>query len=236
MKPYYEDSKAGIVIWHADCREILPTLPKVDLVLTDPPYGIGVSTDQADKKRGFRPYDVGCRSINHPPVFGDDKPFNPALIFRTSATSYVLWGANNYADRLPTSHCWFVWDRKTERGADSDITDCELAWTCGLKFKTVRLFRHMWAGFQRDSEVGEKVLHPTQKPVALMSWCLRFFPTAKVVLDPYLGSGPVLRAAKDLGRKAIGIEICEEYCAIAAKRLEQEVLPLSERPTAYENA
>lgn len=226
MKPYYDDGK-GIQIFLGDCREILPTLPKVDLVLTDPPYGIGVSVNQSDKKRGFRPYDVGCRSVNHPPVYGDDKPFNPAHIFRTSATNYVLWGANNYSDKLPASSCWFAWDRKTERGADSDITDCELAWTFGLKFKTVRMFSHMWAGFQRDSEVGDKVLHPTQKPIALMSWCLQFFPEAKTVIDPYCGSGPVLRAAKDLGRKAIGIEIEEKYCEIAARRLSQEVLQLA---------
>lgn len=82
----------------------------------------------------------------------------------------------------------------------------------------------MWAGFQRDSEVGARVLHPTQKPVALMSWCLSFFPDAKTVVDPYMGSGPVARACKDSGRQYVGIELEERYCEIAATRLAQEVL------------
>ena len=118
------------------------------------------------------------------------------------------------------------WDRKDNRGADNDATDCELAWVKGLKYKTTRIFRHLWTGFQRDSEVGEKFIHPTQKPISLMGWCLGWFPEAGIVLDPYMGSGPVMRAAKDLGRKAIGIEIEEKYCEIAVKRLAQEVLPL----------
>jgi len=219
MVPYYDH--AGIVIYHGDCREILPHV-RADLLVSDPPWGVGVGTNNAHKGRGNRPYDPRCRAVDFPPVRGDDELFDPSLC--VGFDGVVLWGANHFSDRLPASPCWFVWDRKTERGADSDITDCELAWTRGIPYKTVRIFRHMWAGFQRDSEAGHRVLHPTQKPVALFVWCLSFFHGYKTVIDPYMGSGPVLRAAKDLGRRAIGIEIEERYCETAAKRLAQETL------------
>ena len=184
MKPYYEH--AGITIYHGDCRDVLP-LVRADVLISDPPWGVSVKTNNAARGRGHRPYDPNCRAVDLPPVHGDDRPFDPShlLGFR----KMVLWGANHYSDLLPKSACWLVWDRKTERGADSDITDCELAWTRGLSFKTVRIYRHMWAGFQRDSEVGQKVLHPTQKPVSLYAWCLSFFPVGSVI-DPYMAVEP----------------------------------------------
>lgn len=222
MKPYYEHN--GITIWLGDCREILPTIGSVDLVLTDPPYGIDVCTKGGLKSRGHRPYDRNCPAHIWSSVVGDEKPFDPSHLL--GFPRIILWGANYYASRLPDSYCWFVWDKKTERGAKSSITDCELAWTKGLSYKTTRIFRHMWAGFQRDSEIGHVHLHPTQKPIVLMLWCLSFFPRASSIIDPYCGSGPTLVAAKQLGKKAIGIEIEEKYAEIAAKRLEQEMLPL----------
>lgn len=221
MRPYYEET--GIQIFHGDCREILPTLGKFDLLLTDPPYGIGLDTKNAARKRGFRPYDANCRAVDLPPVAGDDAPFDPLPLLPLAKAS-VLWGANNYASKLPDSPCWLAWDRKDRRAADSDITDVELAAVIGHHFKTVRIFRHMWAGFQRDSEVGSRVLHPTQKPVALMSWCLGFFPEAKTVVDPYMGSGPVAKACKDRGLKYVGIDLVEKYCETSVNRLRQEVL------------
>lgn len=222
-EPYYEDSSC--TIYHGDCREMLDELWfGVDLVLTDPPYGISYDPQNAARRRGYRPYDPNCRAVDFAPVVGDGAAFDPALLL--IAKNAVLWGANNYASRLPDSSCWFVWDKKAGKAAASDLGDCEMAWTRGLPYKTVRLFRHMWAGFQRDSEAGQRHLHPTQKPVALMEWCISFYPASHTVLDPYMGSGPVLRAAKNTGRRAIGIEIEERYCEIAAKRLAQEVLPL----------
>ncbi len=220
-KPYY--AHGGITIYHGDCREILPGLGKFDLLLTDPPYGVNVDTANATKRRGFRPYDANCRAVDLPRVAGDAEAFDPAP-FLPLAPAAVLWGANNYASKLPDSPCWLAWDRKDRRAADSDITDVELAAVIGHRFKTVRIFRHMWAGFQRDSEIGAKVLHPTQKPVALMSWCLGFFPEAKTVVDPYMGSGPVAKACKDRGLRYVGIELVEKYCEIAVNRLRQEVL------------
>lgn len=220
-EPYYCED--GITIFHGDCREILPSLGRFDLLLTDPPYGVAVKTSNASSQRGFRPYSPNGRAVDMPPVHGDNAPFEPGFLMPL-ARFHILWGANNYACRLPGSPFWLVWDRKYGGGADSDITDCELAAVFGHRFKTVRMFRHLWAGFQRGSEAGEKVLHPTQKPVALFSWCLSFFPEARTVIDPYMGSGPVARACKDAGRNYVGIEISEEYCEIAVNRLRQGVL------------
>ena len=212
MKPYYE--RDGITIYHGDCREILPTLPKVDLVLTDPPYGISLPTDYRSRGRGKM---AACR--DYAPVHNDDKPFDPSHLPRVPT---VLFGGNYFSDRLPPSSGWLVWDKLRPDGLDQ--ADAELAWTNCVK--GVRVFRHLWNGMMRASEQGTGH-HPTQKPVALMEWVLtRKGVPDGTVLDPYMGSGPVLIAAKNLHRKAIGIEIEERYCEIAAKRLDQGVLPL----------
>lgn len=212
MKPYYEED--GIMIYHGDCREILPTLPKVDLVLTDPPYGIGFM------------HGVGGGCAARSTVFakiavcGDDSPFDPSPWLKFPAA--ILWGANHYASRLPDSSCWLVWDKR-EGMCHNDQADCELAWT---SFNSpARLKRHYWNGMLKASEHGEPRVHPTQKPIELMKWCIGFAEGS--ILDPFMGSGTTLRAAKDLGRKAIGIEIEEKYCEIAAKRLSQKVFDFS---------
>jgi site-specific DNA-methyltransferase (adenine-specific) len=216
----YRCEQIGDATLHlGDCREILPLLPKVDAVVTDPPYGVNLNTKNATRDRGFRPYDSKARAIDFDAVIGDQSLFNPAFLLEYPAV--VLWGANNYAASLPVSHCWFAWDKKCGKAADSDIGDCELAWTRGLPFKTVRAFRHMWAGFQRDSEVGQKHEHPTQKPVALMEWCLGFFPKARTILDPFMGSGTTGVACAKLGRKFIGIELEPKYFDIACKRIDE---------------
>lgn len=208
MQPYYSEN--GITIYHGDCREVLPSLPKVDLVLTDPPYGIAYNPTGGNGV---------ARRGNLERVKGDRNPFDPSLL--RDYPSLILWGANHYADKLPASAAWLVWYKRD--GVPSiDFSDCELAWS---NLKTpARVFNHLWHGMLRDSERGELRYHPTQKPVVLMRWCLKLAPDAKLILDPFMGSGTTLRAAKDLGRKAIGIEIEERYCEIAANRLRQEVL------------
>lgn len=214
MTPYYDHG--GITIYHGDCREILPGLGRFDLLLADPPYGVNARTDNASS--GGR----GKWRVRHDyaPVVGDDEPFDPAPILM-AAPRAVLWGANNYASRLPDSRFWLGWDRVTD-GTDS--TNLELAWVSGLTFRSVRIFRHQWCGVRRATEAGRRPLHPTQKPVALMAWCLGFFPKAKTVVDPYMGSGPIAKACKDRGLRYVGIELVEKYCEVAARRLEQEVL------------
>jgi hypothetical protein len=223
VTPYY--SHGGIQIFLGDCREVLPTLGRFDLLLTDPPYGLSIDTRNDFRGRGLRRQNPKgpCRSKDWAPVTGDDRYFDPVALLPL-APQAILWGANNYASRLPDSPCWLAWDRKCGRAGDSDATDAELAIVIGHRFQTVRVFRHMWIGFQRDSENAQGQLHPMQKPVALMRWCLGFFPEAKTVVDPYMGSGPVARACKDAGLTYVGIEIEERYAEIAAKRLAQEVL------------
>jgi DNA modification methylase len=212
MRPYYEH--AGITIFHGDCREILPTLGPFDLCLADPPYGIGYVHGGNNKKQKYQSIHAGVA------IEGDDQPFDPSLVLQFQ--DVILWGANHFADKLPPSGQWLVWDKRCGVVPIRDQSDCELAWC--KNGKTARVFRHVWDGFLRDSEMDTQRVHPTQKPVALMTWCLSMFPKAKTVLDPYMGSGTTLVAAKNAGLRATGIEINERYCEIAAKRLSQEVM------------
>lgn len=211
MKPYYQDSTATIYL--GDCREIVPSLEKADLVLTDPPYGMnfihGIGGGCLARSTRF----AGVS------VLGDNKPFQPGFLL--DFPEVILWGANHYAERLPSKAGWLIWDKRVQT-CSNDQSDCELAWTNFLG--TARTFYHLWNGMLKDSERGIQRKHPTQKPEALMTWCILLSSDPVTILDPFMGSGTTLRAAKDLGRKTIGIEIEEQYCEIAAKRLEQEVL------------
>lgn len=221
IKPYYEH--AGITIYHGDCREILPELPKVDLVLTDPPYGINYRSNHNSSRRGK--WAQWIRYENMPGILGDDHPLDPTQILRLNAAT-VLFGGNYCADRLPASRCWIVWDKR-DGISPNNQADCELAWT-NLN-KPSRIYRQLWSGLLRAGEENvsrSNKLHPHQKPIAMLRWIIRYSETTGTILDPFMGSGTTLVAAKDLGRKAIGIEIEEKYCEIAVKRLRQEVLPL----------
>lgn len=206
MKSYYEEN--GITIYYGDCREILPTLPKVDLVLTDPPYGISLALAPTSN------------TINKQRLIeGDDRPFDPEFLL--GYPSVVLWGGNNLADRLPVGG-WLCWDKRCSLVADRAVgSPFELAW-CSDRTK-FKMYRVQHGGPVNADGVNTPRYHPTQKPVRLFKMLMRDF-TADVTLDPFMGSGTTLRAAKDLGRKAIGIEIEEKYCEIAANRLRQEVL------------
>ena len=205
MTPYYESG--GITIYHGDCREILPTLPSVDLVLTDPPYGIGEDGGRfRDRKGGGHRVLPKMKWDNNPP---STETFAAVL---TAGHNQVIWGGNYFTNSLPVSRGWLYWQKLM----GGNFSDGELAWTS--RNAALREFTKC------NKEHGKE--HPTQKPVELMRWCIGFFPNAQTILDPFMGSGTTLRAAKDLGRKAIGIEIEERYCEIAAKRLSQEAFAL----------
>ena len=133
----------------------------------------------------------------------------------------IIFGGNYFG--LPPSSCWLVWDKDNT----GDFADCELAWT-NLK-KAVRRLKWRWNGMLQENMANKELReHPTQKPLEVMKWAMKHAPEdCQTILDPFMGSGTTLRAAKDLGRKAIGIEIEEKYCEIAVNRLRQEVLPLT---------
>lgn len=211
MKPYYDH--AGIVIYHGDCRNVLPKLA-FDCVVTDPPYGIAHPTDYKSRGR-----DAMAQCRDYVPVYGDDKPFDPSFLLDWPC---ILWGGNYYASKLPDSSGWLVWDKLRPDALDQ--SRAELAWSNFVK--GCRVFPFLWHGMIRASD--EALQHPTQKPVALMKWCIQQPWTPHgVICDPFMGAGSTLVAAKDLGRQAIGIEIEERYCEIAAKRLSQEVFDFS---------
>jgi site-specific DNA-methyltransferase (adenine-specific) len=216
MTPYYEE--AGITIYHADCRQVLDDVA-ADVVVTDPPYGISLEADYS-KSYGVE-VKVAAERKSHAPVHGDTEPFDPTPLLRFP--HHVLFGANYYRDRLPDAGGWIVWDKV----CSNDVrrlpgwSDGEVAWTDLVK--GIRIFRHAWNGFSRSSENSVHV-HPTQKPVALMRWVLdRWVPPDWVILDPYMGSGPLARAAQEMGRRYIGVEIEESYCEVAVGRLRQGV-------------
>lgn len=218
MTPYYEED--GITIYHSRCEDVLPSIDPagVSLVLTDPPYGVGYQIDRQLVGVGNRRVWMGGR----PPVHGDDEPFDPSHLLRFSRL--VLFGANHYASRLPDSGGWIVWDKTGGgRGPNNSFADVELMWT--NLARTPRIRHHLWKGLTRDSEAGRRVLHPTQKPVSLMKWLLgEHSQPGDLILDPYMGSGPVAQACHEMGRRYIGIEIEEKYCEIAVQRLAQGVL------------
>ena len=204
-EPYYRDD--AVTLYHGDCLEITEWLA-ADVLVTDPPYGIALDTSSRDD---WLP--------DHAPVAGDADPFDPAPLLALNKPT-CMWGANHYASRLHDAKGWVVWDKATRNGLDLKQAEVEFAWTNYLA--RPKCFRHMWSGAYRDSECGTRY-HPTQKPVALLTWLLQLTP-AGVVADPYAGSGSTLVAAKYLGRKAIGVELEERYCEVIARRLAQDVL------------
>jgi DNA modification methylase len=222
MTPYYEQD--GITIYHGDCMEVMSMYAAngviFDLLLTDPPYGINVMATTYDNKTTKRGASLAHKSnFAQSPWDATTQPMALSLA-RSLAREQIVFGGNYY--ELPPSSCWLVWDK--ENGTNA-FADCELAWT-NLK-KAVRKLTYRWSGMlQQPGRPKEKRVHPTQKPEAVMVWALQHAGEVRTVLDPFMGSGTTLVAAKRLGRKAIGIELEEKYCEIAAKRLAQGALPM----------
>ena len=213
MKPYYEHN--GITIYHGDCREILPQLEPVDLVLTDPPYGI--------REDSYRTANKGklAKTTDYGEFDWDVKlDYETIELIRHAGSHQIIFGGNYYADWLPASRCWVVWDKDNT----GDFADCELAWTSFDK--AVRMYKYRWNGMlQQPGVPKEKRLYPTQKPISLMRWCIMLTADPRSMIDPCMGGGSTIRAAKDLGlQRIIGIDKRETACEIAAQRLSQEVL------------
>jgi DNA modification methylase len=214
VTPYYQDE--AVCIYHGDCREVLPFLPKTDLLLTDPPYGIG----EARKRNASRSKLAVSRDYGQSD-WDDEPPPRWLLEAAMDRTKYhILWGGNYFG--LPAASCWLIWDKDN---GETDFADCEMAWT-NLQ-KAVRRLRYRWHGMLQEPGCRKEVrVHPTQKPEAVMRWALMQAPDGCNVLDPFMGSGTTLVAAKRLGRKAIGIERERKYCDLAIERLAQGALAL----------
>jgi len=204
-------------LYLGDCMDILPTLAKVDAVITDPPYGIGADKNlRANQQHGK----AAAPSRDYGTANWDSSAPNSELLGAVVSAGKVaiLWGGNYF--QVSPSSCWLVWDK--ENGTNG-YADCELAWT-NLP-QAVRRIKWRWAGMlQQDMANKEDRVHPTQKPIAVMSWCIeQCKPSPKTILDPFMGSGTTGVAAIQLGRSFIGIEREPKYFDIACKRIEQAV-------------
>lgn len=175
-------------------------------VVSDPPYGI----DYAHSGGGG-----GKHSIrNTEGLVGDDAPFDPSpwLAF----DDVILWGGNHFAARLPHGR-WLAWDKLAGLKAFDSFSDVEFAWMKGRGKD--RIFSHLWKGICQASEKDARREHPTQKPIALMQWCIGFTPTDAHVFDPFMGSGATGVAAMRLGRRFTGVEVDPGYFEIACRRI-----------------
>jgi DNA modification methylase len=189
---------------------------KIDLIYTDPPYGINEKGDRSN--RG------GLTEGNNLKDFKDDT-------IQYAVDSYVLcediikaprqvwWGGNYYCHYLPLSNNWFVWDKRVEEKQKDTQSDCELAWVKS-KWSSVRIFRHLWKGMMKGSEHGQKRVHPTQKPVALAEWSFDYFREFDSVLDLFGGSGSTLIASEKKNKICYMMEFEPHYVDVIIKRWE----------------
>jgi len=216
-------------IYCGDCLDLMREMPDkgVDLVLTDPPYGIGESNEKnlsRGKPFGSKRDRPGSSRVAGAKNYGsfewDASRVSREYIseIRRVSENQIIFGGNYYADLLDPSSCWLVWDKDNS----GDFADCELAWT---SFKTaVRKFKWRWNGMlQEDMRHKEERIHPTQKPVPLFLQILeKYSKPGDLVLDPFLGSGTTAIACLRTGRHFIGIEKHEPYFIMAQERIDKE--------------
>ena len=197
IEPYFSTDLGKL--YCGDCLSVMPELEPVDLVLTDPPYGLGkrlCGGTWGSKYGGGLKWDTGNGQFLN-------------MVFSISANQ-IIWGGNYY--RLPPSRCWLVWHKPD---AVKTMANAELAWTS--YDKNSKTIIHSIAATNK-----ERVNHPTQKPLMVIRWCLSQDQNAANILDPFMGSGTTAIACEQLGRRWIGIEISEKYCEIAKQRIIRE--------------
>lgn len=236
-------------LYLGDCREVLPTLQRPAAIISDPPYGQRQNTNVV-QKGGIRVYgQLGERGGNRvirarvqtkngtfrgsgestvwpDTIAGDDEPFDPAPWLR-AADRVLLWGAHKFHARLPDGS-WLVWD-KVPTGKVRDQGDGEAAWINDETPRPLRIYRLLWDGVcvgsaaRHEVTAGQARVHPTQKPVAVMRWCIQQarVPRGGVILDPYAGSGSTGVAALEMGYSFIGIELEPIYFETMCKRVHE---------------
>ena len=196
-------------------------------IITDPPYGVKWKTPSGfkGKRRATSFYGEGAGIKN------DDGPPDVRFLLET-AEDVIIWGGNYFADQLPPKPSWIVWDKRGGRRefhGKFDQAYCELAWCSDGR--PARIHAQIWCGLVKEHCPTERVrVHPTQKPIALMEFCIRRFQTAEIILDPYMGSGTTGVAALRQGRAFIGIEIDKRFFCISAQRIKDEYKRLTEEP------
>lgn len=207
-------------LYLGDCREIAPTLPRPAAVISDPPYGQGLVMNTHTCRTGKQTRRAATEARS---IAGDDEPFD-AVAWTGAAEKIVLWGAHKFAQALPDGGRWLVWDKRCGVVPERDQGCAEMAWH--NEPGVTRLCRLLWDGLVVQAGVKAEEPsreHPTQKPVALMRWCIEQakVPPGGVILDPYMGSGSTGVAAVQMRHPFIGIEIEERYFDIACRRIEQ---------------
>lgn len=209
------------ILYQGDCLKIMAALDPVDATVTDPPYGINIASTGTIGGAGKI---GGSRHKSPVQDYGKDdwdkeglSPEQWEAILK-AAPQYIVWGGNHLADVMGASAGVLIWDKKCKNGWNDTFSDAEMAWTNTLS--RAKVFRHLWVGALRASEQGANVRqHPTQKPIALMEWCLSFV-KGETIIDPFMGSGTTGVACVQQGRKFIGIERDPKYFTISCKRLE----------------
>ncbi len=208
-------SDGGTICGRAE--DILPQLPSGAMILADPPWGINYRSTHNSFYRKPRPgWDAAVRDKDFEPVEGDDQPFDPVPYLRFDKV--VLFGANYFADKLPPSRCWIIWDKKL--GNPDQAADCEMAWT---NFdKPTRIFSHLWRGICRAGEEnvsrGPK-LHPNQTAIDICRRVIEYSDHRGLIVDTHCGSGSVACAAKDLGLPCISIDCAPKWAFTTALRV-----------------
>ena len=198
-------------LYCGDCRDVLPTLGKVDAVVTDPPYGISQDTGFG----GFGGFGKKIARREYKIKWDSERPSkNTFQLIRNVSERHIVWGGNYFTDLLPLSTKWLFWDKCQTMPTYSDG---ELAWT-SLAGVATKQFTYNGNGLHAKEKDR---FHPTQKPIALMEWCLGFLPDAATILDPFMGSGTTGVACARLGRKFIGVELEPKYFDIACRRIEE---------------
>jgi DNA modification methylase len=202
-KPYYQDEH--VTLYHGDCRELLPLMPKVDLVLTDPPYGIGNFVQVTGNKRGKH-------------VTWNEKGLESDIfaLLVNKSKHQIIWGSN-YFNSFNGKGGAIVWvkNQPMPNFSKADIASCSF-------YKKIEIVTITWTNFVNTKTTK----HPCERPVELYEWCIDYSPSPQTMLDCFAGSGSSLIAAKNKKIKAIGIEQSEQYCEMIVKRLRQEVLGL----------
>lgn len=185
-------------LYLGDCMEIIPSIPSIDAVITDPPYGINANKQTLGK--GKKDFYRGSDWDKKPPDIKD---------FLKLSKFLCVWGGNYFADQLPITNDWLIWHKKND---GRSFSECEMAWT---NFgKQTRHLSHHWS--------GEKKLHPTMKPLKVMIWCIEQAGNIESIFDPFMGSGTTGVACVKLGKKFFGVEMDKSYFEIACERIHKE--------------